>query len=444
MNPAEWTGPLGLVTDLYELRMAQTCLREGLTAPATFSCYIRPTPQRPWFVAAGTELALDVVDRFTYGPHEIDFLAEQGFDDLLLDWLRDLTVTGEIHAVADGTVVLADEPLLELTAPLPAAMLLETALMSVVQFPTLVATKAARCVLAADGRLIADFGARRAHGLEAGILAARAAYLAGASSTSNVEAGRRYGIPLVGTMAHSFIQAWEDEVAAFRAFAADHPHRSTMLVDTYDSVTGIEHAIEVAHGLRARGEELQGVRLDSGDLDALARSARQRLDDEGFEDASIIVSGGMDEFSIHRLVSDGAPIDGFGVGTSLTVSRDQPAADIVYKLVAYGGSPRAKYSEGKVLLPGPKQILRRGTVDQDVLARRDEELDGDALLGPVWRDGQRLAAFDLEEARGRAAEQLELLPEEWRIPGRPETPPRPATSAGLVALADEVRERELG
>ncbi len=436
--------PLGLLTDLYELRMAQTCLQTGMTAAATFSLYIRPSPERAWYLAAGTEAALDLMEQFRYGKQELDYLRELGFAEGLLDWLADLYPSGEVWAPADGTVMLADEPLLEVTAPLPEAMLLETALLSVVQLPTVIATKAARCTLVADGRPFVDFGLRRAHGLEAGVTAARAAYLGGCASTSNVEAGRRFGLPVAGTMAHSFVQAHGDELAAFRAFVADHPDNSILLVDTYDTIQGVRHAIQVADEMRARGQQLTGVRLDSGDLADLARRSRRMLDDAGHTDARIFASGGIDEWKIHELVSSDVPIDAFGVGTSLTVSRDHPATDIVYKLVSYDGNPRAKYSLGKAVLPGPKQVFRPASPQDDVLARRDEQLDGEPLLQPVWRDGQRVTRFDLEEARQRAAEQLERLPASWRHPDGPDEAPRPRLSDGVEQLANETRAAELG
>lgn len=435
--------PLGLVTDLYELRMAQTCLREGMTAPATFSLYIRPDRERPWYLAAGTERALDLLDRFRYGPQEVGYLASVGLGDDLLDWLGALELGGEVWAVPDGTIVLADEPLLEFTAPLPQAMLVETAIMNVVQLPTLIATKAARCAIVAEGRALADFGLRRAQGIETGMEAARAAYIGGVGATSNVEAGRRYGIRVVGTMAHSFIQALEDEPAAFRAFARDHPDNAILLVDTYDTVQGVRNAIAVGEEMRARGEDLDGVRLDSGDLEELARTARSMLDEAGFEDAQIFASGGVDEHTIHSLVAAGAPVDAFGVGTSLTTSRDHPAFDIVYKLVEYDGHPRAKYSEGKELLPGAKQVFRAGGPDSDVLARREERLEGAPLLRPVWRDGGPLVRQDLEDARDRAEEQLAMLPAQWRAPRGPDEVPRPTVSGALRALAEEVRAVEV-
>lgn len=436
--------PLGLFTDLYELRMAQTCLREGMTAPATFSLYIRPTRRRPWFLAAGTGAALQLLEGFRYGPAELDYVRTLGLSDELLDWLAAFEPSGTVRAVHDGTVVLADEPLLELTAPLPAGMLLETAIMNVVQLPTLIATKAARCALAAGGRAIADFGLRRAHGLETGAEVARAAYVGGVGSTSNVEAGRRFDIPVVGTMAHSFVQAHGDEIAAFRAFAAEHPDNSILLVDTYDTIQGVQHAIEVAHELEARGQRLQAVRLDSGDLVALAKESRRLLDEAGLDEVSIFASGGIDEDAIHDLLAAGAPIDAFGVGTSLVVSRDTPAVDIAYKLVEYDGQPRAKYSQGKVLLPGAKQVFRDGDPTSDVLARRDEQLPGEPLLGEVWRDGSAAYTADLETARERAAAQLDELPDAWRDPRGPDEPPGPRVSDALSELARQLRSQEVG
>jgi nicotinate phosphoribosyltransferase len=435
--------PLGLHTDLYELRMAQTCLRRGLVEEATFSLYIRPDRRRPWFLAGGVEHALEVIAGFSYGDEELAYLRELGFADDLLGWLADLDPVGEVWAVAEGTVVLADEPLLEVTAPLPQAMLWETALMNVMQLTTVLATKAARCVLVADGRMLTDFGFRRAQGLETGVEAARAAYMGGFDSTSNVEAGRRHSLPVTGTMAHSFVQAFDDESEAFDAFAQDHPDSSILLVDTYDTMEGVRRAIEVGRRMRARGHDLAGVRLDSGDLADYARRARAALDDSGFPDAKIIASGGIDESDIADLIGAGAPIDGFGVGTSLTVSKDRPALDIAYKLVSYGGRPRAKYSEGKVLLPGEKQVHREGSPAGDVLTTREEPSPGgQPLLEPVWRDGAPLCGFDLRAARDRAGEQLAALPVAWHGLEPVEDPPRPRVSSRLEALARQVRERE--
>ncbi|MCA1782071.1 MAG: nicotinate phosphoribosyltransferase, partial [Intrasporangiaceae bacterium] len=266
------TGNLGLCTDLYELRMAESYLRQGMTERATFSLFIRPNATRPWYVAMGIERVLELLSAFRFGAEELDELERLGVDEQTRDQLAAIEIdTGEVWAVADGTIVLAQEPLLEVTAPLPVAQLLETAVMNLVQYPTLVATKAARCELVADGRQLADFGFRRAHGLETGIEAALAAYVGGGFATSNVEAGRRHGVPTSGTMAHSYVQAFVDERDAFRTFASDHPEHSILLVDTYDTVEGVRRAIEVCQEL---GIEPKGVRLDSGDLGELAVDAR--------------------------------------------------------------------------------------------------------------------------------------------------------------------------
>ena len=348
---------LGLYTDLYELRMTESYLRAGMTRDATFSLYIRPTRERPWFIAAGVFRVLELLDAFRYGPDELAYLRSLGFRDETLDYLGSLTASGEVWAVADGTLVLGDEPILEITAPLPFGQLIETAVINLVHYPTLVATKAARVANAAGGRNVVDFGFRRAHGLETGVEAALAAYIGGALTTSNVEAGRRYAIPVVGTMAHSFVQSFPHEIDAFRAFAADHPESVTLLVDTYDTLAGVRNAIVVAREMAGRGETLRAVRLDSGDVQALARASRRLLDDAGLRDVQIFASGGLDEYDVAALVDAGAPIDGFGVGTDLVTSADRPAVDIAYKLVAYDGRPVAKFSADKASLPGAKQYF---------------------------------------------------------------------------------------
>ncbi|MFO7961966.1 MAG: nicotinate phosphoribosyltransferase [Nitriliruptoraceae bacterium] len=433
------TGHLGLCTDLYELRMVDSYLRQGMTATATFSLFIRPNVARPWYVALGIERALELLSTFSFGPEEIDELERLGIGrdvrEQLGAWQID---TGDLWAVPDGTVVLAQEPLLEMTAPLPVAQLHETAVMNVVQYPTLVATKAARCALVAGGRKLADFGFRRAHGLETGIEGAMAAYVGGGFATSNVEAGRRYGIPTTGTMAHSYVQACTDEREAFRRFASDHPEHSVLLVDTYDTIEGVRRAIEVSQEL---GRAPRGVRLDSGDLGQLAVESRRLLDEAGFSDAEVIASGGLDEERIHRLVSEGAPIDGFGVGTSLTVSEDHPGLDIVYKLVEYDGRPVAKFSGEKSIFPGRKQVFRSDDdVSKDTLSRRAAEEAGAPLLEPAWRDGTRLIdSFELETVRERVRHGLEMLPDGWRRPPYVDEAPLPTVGRDLDELNEEVR-----
>lgn len=433
------TGHLGLCTDLYELRMVESYLEQDMLAPATFSLFVRPAAARPWYVAYGIERALELLASFSYGPEELGALEEMGIGRRCRDYLAALEPVGELWAVPDGTVVLAQEPLLEFTAPLPVAQLVETAIMNVVQLPTLVATKAARCALAADGRLLADFGFRRAHGLETGIEAALAAHVGGGFATSNVEAGRRYGIPVTGTMAHSYVQAFRDEEAAFRAFAQDQPEHSILLVDTYDTLEGVRRAIDACQHV---GIVPQGVRLDSGDLGPLADGARRLLDDAGFHESVVVVSGGLDEYTIHDLVTSGHPIGGFGVGTALTVSQDHPALDIVYKLVDYDGRAVAKFSGVKSTFPGPKQVYRRGDDPRDdVLTVRGASEAGEALLAPRWRDGRRLDdPPGVESVRRRVEAQCAALPPDLRTPPYVEEAPLPAISESLDDLTEQVRK----
>jgi nicotinate phosphoribosyltransferase len=425
----------GLYTDLYELRMVASYLKRGMSGPATFSLYIRPTPERGWFIAHGVDYLLDFLDEFRFEDEDLAYLRGLGFDDATLSELAKLEPHGEVWAVPDGTMVLANEPILEVTAPLPFAQLVETAAINLVQLPTLVATKAARMALAAAGRPVVDFGFRRAHGLETGVAASLAAFVGGGLATSNVEAARRYGIPAVGTMAHSYVQAYRSEIEAFRAYAEDFPDSTILLVDTYDTLKGVQNAVVVARELRANGHELRGIRLDSGDLATLARESRVILDDSGFPEVQIFASGGLDENDIADLVRVRAPIDSFGVGTDLAVSRDVPAVDIVYKLVDFDGRPVSKLSTGKETLPGEKQVFRAdGGITDDVLGLRDDDEPG-ALLERAWQDGMRSKLFDPATARGRAAEALAVLPPPLRKFERFESPPVPRLSARLEDLA---------
>ena len=435
--------PLGLHTDLYELRMVETYIRLGMTADATFSLFARPSAARPWLLAAGLDEVLRVLREFRFDHQQLDYLASQDVPDETLDHLRDLRFEGEVWAVPDGTVVLGDEPLLEVTAPLPVAQLVETAVMNAAHLDTLVATKAARCVRAAHGAGVVDFGFRRAHGLDAGIRAARAAWVGGVTATSNVAAGRRFGLPITGTMAHAFVQAFDDETEAFRAFLADHPDSTTLLVDTYDVETGIDRAVEVALAARRDGTaRVGGIRIDSRPLGDFARLARDRLDQAGLEDVRIVASGGLDEWSIAELVAAGAPIDGYGVGTALVTSSDRPALDVAYKLVAYDGLARAKYSPGKRFLPGAKQVFRSGGPADDVLDLRDADGPGEPLLACVWRGTEATVQPDPTVARERATDQLSALPDDWDERDWEGDPPTARIGPSLDALADRVAERE--
>ena len=433
------THPAGLHTDLYEIRMVESYLRRGMTAPATFSLYIRPTVDRPWFLALGVHRVLEALETFRYDAPALDYLRSVGVEAPTLDWLASFEPSGEVWAVAEGTIVLGHEPILEMTAPLPVAQVLETAVINLIQFPTLVATKAARIALAAAGRPVVDFGFRRAHGLETGVEAALAAHIGGVTATSNLEAGRRYGIPVVGTMAHAFVQAFPTELEAFRAYAEDHPDGTILLVDTYDTVAGVHNAIVVADEMRSAGRHLRGIRIDSGDLDELSRAARKMLDDAGHTDVQIMASGGLSEVSIAVLVERGAPIDAFGVGTDLVVSMDRPAADIAYKLVVYDGRPVAKFSVDKATYPGAKQVFRRTDPSADVLGLRSESLPGEPLLAVVWRDGNVLTAFDLDAAKQRAADAVSALPTAWKVPAYASPTPVPGVSDALRALAGSLR-----
>jgi nicotinate phosphoribosyltransferase len=435
--------PLGLHTDLYELRMVETYVRRGMTGRATFSLFSRPSVDRPWLVAAGLATVLEVLADYRFDGPQLDYLAGHGVPDETLDVLRDLAFEGEVWAVPDGTVVLGDEPLLEVTAPLPVAQLVETAVMNAAHLETLVATKAARCVHAAAGRAVVDFGFRRAHGLEAAVRAARAAWIGGVAATSNVAAGQRHDLPITGTMAHSFVQAFDDETAAFTAFLRDHPDDTTLLVDTYDLVTGVERAIEVALAGRRDGTGTVGaIRIDSDPLDDFAAAARAQLDDAGLDDVRILASGGLDEFAIADLVAGGAPIDGFGVGSALVTSSDKPTLDIAYKLVAYDGTGRAKYSADKRFLPGAKQVFRTDSPVDDVLELRDVDAPGTPLLEQVWSGTGPTVAPDPAAARERAAEQLSSLPTAWRRPHWEGAPPTPRIGPALEAFADAVEDRE--
>ncbi len=403
--------PGGLLTDLYELNMAASYLRRSMTGQATFSLFVRALPPgRGFLVAAGLADCLAFLGDFSFTPEDLSYLRQaRGYREETLRAFASLRFTGEVRAVPEGRVVFAGEPLLEVTAPVAEAQLAETVLLNHVTFQTVVATKAARCVLAAGRAQLVDFSFRRTQGIDAGFAVARASAIAGFAATSNVAAARRYGLAAAGTMAHSFIEAFGDERAAFAAFAADFPAMTTFLVDTYDTGRGVRNAIEVARRLRLPGPV--GVRLDSGDLAALARMARAMLDEAGLGEARIFASGSLDEYAIAGLVAADAPIDAYGVGTKMGVSADAPYLDSAYKLVAYDGRPVMKLSAGKTSPPGAKQVYRGP--DGDVLALRDEAPPPghQPLLVPVMRQGQRVSAPEpLTAAVQRCRADLAWLP----------------------------------
>jgi nicotinate phosphoribosyltransferase len=420
---------LGLYTDLYELTMAASFLRECRTEMVTFDLFVRSLPaERDFLVVAGIDMALERVAAFTYDHDAIAYLATLGlFDDQFLSWLGDFRFTGEIRAMPQGELLLAGEPVLSVTGPLIDALLLETLLINTVGFETMIASKAARVAQACGGRTFVDFSARRDHGLDAALGVARASYIGGAVGTSLVAGGRRDGLALSGTMAHSYVMAHTDEVAAFRAFLRQYGAGSILLVDTYDTLAGTRRAVEA---MRAEATTARAVRLDSGDLGSLAVAVRDILDGAGFGDVRVFASGDLDEQRIAALVAAGAPIDAFGVGTRLGTSADAPYLGMVYKLVEQGGAPRLKLSAGKQTLPGRKQVWR--TPQGDVLALEHERgpAGGRPLLATVFDGGPTEAVGTLAEARQRCADTLRA--EQAEGPGLR----RVVISDGLAALAE--------
>jgi nicotinate phosphoribosyltransferase len=436
------------ITDDYQLTMLAAYRAGGFAAEAVFEFFVRRLPpQRNFLVAAGLEQALDWLASATFTTAELDWLAASGrFDSHFLDWLAGWRFQGEVHALPEGTVFFADEPVLRVTAPIDQAQLVESRLINLLQLPILVASKAARCVLAASGRRLVDFGMRRAHGAEAALLAARASYLAGFDATATVEAGRRFGIPLSGTMAHSFVLAHDREVDAFTGFARCHPHNAVFLIDTFDTERGARRAVEAARLLATEGIALQAVRLDSGDVAALSKSVRGILDDAGFPAVRVFVSGNLDEHEIARLLDAGAPIDGFGVGTKLVTSEDAPYLECAYKLQQYAGTPRRKRSAGKATWPGAKQVFRRvdtaGQIEADVIGLAGEDLPGTPLLLPVMRGGERTAPVEsLAAIRERCRAQLASLPGPLRSLAPAPAAFSAAVSAGVRRLAAEADAR---
>jgi nicotinate phosphoribosyltransferase len=407
-----------LLTDLYQINMIQAYLDHGDTDTAVFELFVRTLPPRRGFlVAAGLQQALDFLENLCFSTAEIAWLKSTGrFGNNLLDYLASFRFTGDVHAMPEGTVFFAGEPILRVTAPLPQAQFVESRLINILHFQTLVAAKAARCVLAAPSKLLVDFGMRRAHGAEAGLMAARASYLAGFAGTATVLAGENFGIPLYGTMAHSFIEAFDDEAAAFESFARARPDNVVLLLDTYDTEAAARKVVALAPRLKAAGITIRGVRLDSGDLIALARSVRDILDRGGLKEVTIFASGGLDEDSLAAFARAKAPIDGIGIGTSLTTSSDVPSIDCVYKMQEYAGSARRKRSEKKATWPGRKQVWRRygadGRMTGDLLSLETHAKAGEALIGCVMRAGRRVAPSPpLEHIRQHARHELERLPE---------------------------------
>ncbi len=407
----------GLLTDLYQFTMLQGYLEQGMEEVAVYEFFVRKLPPgRNFLLAAGLEQALQFLETVSFSAEEVSWLEQTGrFKPKLLDYVANFRFSGDVDAMAEGTIFFPDEPILRVAAPIPVAQLVETRLINLLHFQTLIASKAARVVLAAPGKLLVDFGRRRAHGEEAGLLAARACYLAGFGGSSNVLAEREFGIPSYGTMAHSFIQAHADEAQAFENFAHAQPDNVVLLIDTYDTEAAAQKVVELAPRLARDGIKIKAVRLDSGDLGEHARKVRAILDAGGLNDVGIFASGNLYEFELARLAAQHAPIGGYGVGTRLLTSSDAPYLDCAYKLQEYAGRPRRKRSEGKATWPGRKQVYRsydaEGCMAGDILTVETDRQVGEPLLQPVMRGGRRLApSARLQDTRAFAAQQIGRLP----------------------------------
>ena len=447
-NLAYSEGQLGLFTDLYELTMAQAYFQQGMHQPATFGLTVRSyPPNRGYLVSAGLDDVLDYLAGLRFDDDSISYLGSLGmFTAEFLDFLKGVRFTGTVRAVPEGRLFFADEPVLEVTAPIIEAQLAETYVINQVNLQTALATKAARCVWAAQGRGIADFASRRTQGSDAAMKMARASYIAGFASTSNVLAASHYGIPPAGTMAHSFISSFPSELEAFRAYSQSFPDRTVLLLDTYDTVAGAWNAVSIAKELESEGHRLTAVRLDSGDFAALSRQVRDILDREGLDYVRILASGGLDEYELETLVQAEAPIDLFGVGTKAGVSADAPWSDMVYKLVCFDGRPVMKLSEGKVSLPGAKQIFRRrnedGTLSGDIVGLQEEPgpVDAEPMLEEVMAGGVRTGpSAPLADFRNRFRDEFASLDSRFKDLRRP--PQFPVSiSPRLQRMTAEVRE----
>lgn len=431
-----------LLTDRYELAMLQAYHAEGMRGRAVFSLFVRRLPEsRNFLLACGLDSVLRFLERLHLAEDDVGHLRRSGFDAGFVDALAYLRFTGDVRAVPEGTPVFAGEPILEIEAPLAEAQLVETFVLNQVHVQTLLASKAVRVRAAAGERSVVDFGLRRMQGADAGLKSARAFYVAGIDATSNELAGKLYGVPVRGTMAHSYVQVHGSELDAFRAFAATFPE-GILLVDTYDTLEGVRNVVRLAEELGDRFR-LRGIRLDSGDLASLAGAARRILDTAGLQDVGIFASGSLDEWKIRDLVDAGAPIDGFGVGSAMAVSADAPVLDMVYKLTEYAGRGRLKLSREKGTLPFPKQVFRveeEGVAVRDVIAGADETHPGRALLVKVMEGGVRLpeGEADLEAARRLARDEIARLPDPVRGLGPAEPPYPVAVSTELGRQHDRI------
>lgn len=409
--------PGALLTDLYQLTMLQSYFELGMLDTAVFEFFVRSLPgSRNFYLAAGLEQVLEYLEQLHFTRAELSWLSQQGsFSPAFIRYLAELRFTGDVHAMAEGTPFFADEPILRITAPLPQAQLVESRVMNLLHFQTLVASKAVRMVQVAAGKQLVDFGLRRAHGAEAGLLAARASYLAGFSSTATVLAGAQFGIPLAGTMAHSYVQAHANEYIAFEHFAHSLPQNVVLLLDTYDTETAAQKVVDLAPRLAEAGIRIKSVRIDSGDLGEHASRVRTLLNSQALQNVGIFASGNLDEEKIQRLLAEGAPIDGFGIGSQLVTSADLAVLDCAYKLQEYAGLPRRKRSENKATWPGRKQVFRRcdarGFYCGDTLTLEGESAEGEPLIQRMMRDGKRVQPQPtLMQLRTDAARRMVHLP----------------------------------
>lgn len=434
-----------LLTDLYQLTMMQAYFDHKMREEAVFELFFRKLPtQRKFLVACGLQQVLEYLENLRFNEEDIDFLRQDGrFREDFLASLTDFRFTGSVHGLPEGTVFFPDEPLIRITAPLPQAQLVETRIINILQFQTMIASKAVRIKQLLPDKILVDYGLRRAHGAEAGIMAARASYVAGFNGTATVLAGKLFGIPLYGTMAHSFIQAHDSEREAFLHFATSHPDNTIILLDTYDTEQAALKVVELARELKQRNIRIRAVRLDSGDMIALSRRVRTILDEGGLQDVLIFASGSLDEYNLEPFRRENAPVDGYGIGSKMTTSADVPYYDCAYKLVEYKGLGRRKLSKGKATWPGRKQVFRHFSTDKvmsgDTLALEHEEHPGTPLIRQYMADGVRVGQLpSLAAGRASLQQQLSALPPEFGDSATvyPVTP-----SAQLQSYAEEVSRR---
>jgi len=455
LDPAE----LPLFTDLYELTVSAAFFEHGFNDTVSFEVAMRRMPpNRGYMVVAGVERLLEALEEYRFGDAALAHLDSlKLFKPEFLEMLARIRFSGAVRAMPEGSIFFAGEPIVEVRAPLIEAQLIETLVLNQLNFASIAATKAARCFSVAGGRRLVDFGPRRGQGADATLIAARSSYLAGFHGAANVLAGMRYGIPVFGTMSHSYVMAHERESQAFADFVASFPQLSTLLVDTYDTIRGVQNAAALAAKLADSGVKIQGIRLDSGDLRDLSRRARRILDQAGCSGVAIFASGNLDEYKIAELLDSGAPIDAFGIGTALATSDDAPAGDFTYKLVEYAGEARIKTSTGKVSQPGRKQVFRAanpaGRISMDLVGLTDESIDTvtrefrpaptavTALLERQCEDGRRVAPRPtLAEARERFLRGLATLEERHKALRRPiDYPVRPTAAMNAMIISEKIR-----